>query len=113
MERMTAAQRGWINLRPDVEDEDAGPKGGAVRAGIFKVFSGLGPAVPLCTWVAPEPKGKPPHAEIGMMHRAGPKVVKTLAAGMCGVPDRWVVLGDHPKRGLVVAIPPETPSREV
>src|SRR4051794_12652073 len=98
MERLGVAQRGWITLRPDVKEEDAGAKGGAVSAGIFRVFSGLGPAVPLCTWVAPEPNGKPPHAEIGIMHRAGPKVVKTLAAAECGVPERWVVLNDHPKR---------------
>jgi hypothetical protein len=105
-------QAGWVNLAPDV-DEGSDAKAGEVKAGIFRVFSGVGPAVPHCTWVAPQPKQRPPHAEIGLLHRSGPKVVRRLEEQGHAVPEGWVVLADHPKRGLVVAIPPGTTHREV
>src|SRR4051794_35494009 len=98
MATLAVRQGGWLNLVPDVDDGGGGNKGGEVRAGIFKVFSGMGPAVPHCTWVAPQPKQRPPHAEIGLLHRAGPKVTKKLEADGHPVPEGWVVLADHPKR---------------
>ena len=109
MEVLAAEHRGWINLRPDVgEDvEDVPPP----RAGIF---TGLGPAVPLCTWHPGERKrrGVEPRT-IGIQHQAGPKAKDRLARLGHPVPMAWPVLQDHSRRGLVVAVQPDAPHREV
>jgi hypothetical protein len=102
MEAMVERGKGWINTWPDVDD-DALPQ----RKSFFSIFSGMGPAVPLCTWVAPQPDQKPPHIELGIQHASGPKAKKRLEELGHPVPDRWVVLADHPKRGLVIAVHPE------
>lgn len=109
MDALTESGRGWVNLEPAMA-EDATPP---ATPGIFSVFSGTGPAVPLCTWVPPRADQKLPHAEIGIQHKAGPKAARTLAGLENAVPEGWPVLQDHPKRGLVVAVPPGLPSREV
>ncbi len=109
MTDMTEAQRGWINLHPGIHPDDEPPP----QTILGRVFSGTGPPVPVCTWVAPQPAQKPPHPEFGILHKAGPKVVRTLADAGIVVPDHWVVLADHPRRGLVVAVHPETPHDEV
>ena len=57
---------------------------------------------------APEPKQKPPHPELGLLHQAGPKAVRKLSEAGLDVPDHWAVLADHPRRGLVIAIHPES-----
>lgn len=106
---MTAAQRGWITLQPGVRPEDAPPP----RSLFGALFSGTGPPVPVCTWVAPEAAQKPPHAELGILHQAGPKAVRTLTEAGVAVPDGWVVLADHPRRGLVIAVHPDSAAGEV
>src|SRR5437764_2488591 len=109
MEAMAAAQRGWITLQPGVHPDDVPP----TRSLLASLFSGTGPPVPVGTWVAPEPKQKPPHPELGLLHQAGPKAVRKLSEAGLDVPDHWAVLADHPRRGLVIAIHPESPHVEV
>jgi len=109
MVELTAAQQGWITLQPGIHPDDA-PRPQSI---IGKVFTAHGPPVPVCTWVAPEPKQKPPHPEIGVLHGRGPKAEQRLAGLGQVVPDHWVVLADHSKRGLVVAIHPEADPHDV
>ena len=109
MGALAHARRGWITLQPGIHPDDEPP----TPTILGRVFSGTGPPVPVCTWVAPEPKQKPPHPEIGILHKAGPKAVRTLNDAGLAVPDHWVVLADHPRRGLVVAVHPESPHAEV
>jgi hypothetical protein len=109
MDELTAAQGGWITLQPGVHPDDAPPPTNILS----KVLTGSGPPVPVCTWVAPERKQKPPHAEIGILHARGAKAEKRLAERELAVPDRWVVLADHSKRGLVVAVHPDAASADV
>ncbi len=111
LEALVAASRGgWVTLLPGVPEEAAPPP----RSVMARLFSGQGPMATVCTWVAPQPKGKPPHVELGVLHATGPKVAKRLADRGLAVPERWVVLADHPKRGLVVAVPPDaTPLESV
>ena len=108
MAELAAAHRGWINLRPVVDEEHDVP---AARPGIF---SGLGPAVPLCTWTPGERRrrGVEP-ASIGIQHQTGPKVAARLARLGHPVPPLWRVVQDHSRRGLVVQLPPEPDHREV
>src|SRR4051794_37015228 len=108
MAALTRQRSGWITLLPGVHPDDEPPP----RSTLDRVFSAGGPLVPVCTWVAPDPKQKPPHPEIGIMHRAGPKAVRRLSDAGLEVPEHWVVLADHPRRGLVVAVHPETPAEE-
>ena len=113
MVSMAAAHRGWINLRPRVHDEegsnvdalDATP---VQPAGLFSVFGGGGPPVPLCTWAPGEVRrrGAEP-ASVGIQHAVGPKAAQWLAEFGTPVPDGWAVTQDHARRGLVVR-----PSRE-
>lgn len=109
MTELAVAQRGWITLQPGVRPEDAPPPKSVFGA----LFSGSGPPVPVCTWVAPEPTQRPPHAELGILHQSGPKAARTLAERGVAVPDRWVVLADHPRRGLVIAVHPDTAHGDV
>ena len=109
MGELIEARHGWITLRPGIHPDDEPPP----RTLFGAIFSGGGPPVPVCTWVAPEAKQKPPHPEIGILHQAGPKAERRLRDAGVPVPDRWVVLSDHPRRGLVVAVHPEAPHDEV
>jgi len=109
MSALTAAQRGWITLQPGIHPDDEPPP----RTLLSSLLSAGGPPVPVCTWVAPEPKQKPPHPEIGILHKAGPKAVRTLVDAGITVPDHWVVLADHSRRGLVIAVHPESPHGDV
>jgi hypothetical protein len=84
--------RGWVNLRPDVAEEDAPPEASSV----FGIFGARGPVIPLCTW-------HPGERSAGVQHATGPKVVRRI-----DVPAGWRVVQDHPRRGLVVRVPPET-----
>src|SRR5882672_10003778 len=86
MADLTAAQRGWITLQPGIRPEDAPPQ----RSVLAAIFSGTGPPVPVCTWVAPEPGQKPPHPELGILHQAGPKAIRRLADAGVALPDHWV-----------------------
>ncbi len=109
MAELTAAQKGWINLYPGIHPDDEPPTPSILGS----LFSGTGPPVPVCTWVAPQATQKPPHPELGILHKSGPKAVRTLAADGITVPDQWRVLADHPRRGLVIAVQPDSPHREV
>ena len=109
MTELATAQHGWITLQPGIRPEDTPPQKSAIGA----IFSGSGPPVPVCTWVAPEPGQKPPHAELGILHQSGPKAARTLNEAGVGVPDRWVVLADHPRRGLVIAVHPDSAHGDV
>jgi len=104
MAALTANEAGWITLQPGVHPDHAPPP----QSMLGRIFSSGGPPVPVCTWVAPEPKQKPPHAEVGILHASGPKAVRRLEAKGAPVPEGWVVLADHPRRGLVVAVHPES-----
>jgi hypothetical protein len=106
---LASAQHGWITLSPGIRPEDAPPQ----KSVIGQLFSGAGPPVPVCTWVAPDPGQKPPHAELGILHQTGPKAVRTLTAVGIDVPERWVVLADHPRRGLVIGVHPDSAHADV
>lgn len=98
MATLAASARGWLNLRPDVvEDDDVPPPGP------LAFLAPPGPAVPLCTWSPGERhrrRTEPP--SIGVQHRTGTKAAARLADAGHAVPPGWRVSQDHPRRGLVV-----------
>jgi hypothetical protein len=103
-----APRAGWLVLQPGIAGE--APAAG----GSFGVFSGRGPMVPVCSWVPGErSRNGIEHVALGIEHGTGAKAVDRLAGRGLPVPDGWEVMQDHPKRGLVVAVPPAAPAAEV
>jgi len=89
--------QGWVNLRPEVGEDDLPPDGG----GFFGIFGARGPMIPLCTW-------HPGERSAGVQHASGPKLVRRI-----DVPVGWRVVQDHPRRGLVVRVPAGVPDEDV
>ncbi len=110
MAEMALAHRGWINFQPAVLVDDAPPPPSPLAG----LVSGRGPEVPLATWTPGElRRGRSEPPTIGLQHGSGPGARARLADHGRGVPEGWVVLQDHSKRGLVVAVPPAVPHAEV
>lgn len=111
MDELADAGAGWVNLQPGIDPDDA-PQ---AEPGLFGLFSGRGPVVPVATWTAPAPTrrgGRGPE-EVGIQHPAGPRAAARLAEAGVPVPAGWRVVQDHPRRGLVAQVAPGTPHREV
>lgn len=104
MERMAAAGEGWLNVEPAVDVEDVPPEG----SGTFSFLSGRGPVVPFGTWTpgTVTRRGRREPAMVGLQHPAGSKAKPLLAQAGYPVPEGWVVVQDHVRKGLVVAVPP-------
>ena len=93
--------RGWLNLQPWVEDEDRPP-----TSPLGRMFSSLGPAVPLATWVPRHRRGRSAvPGTVGISHATGRFAVRRLADAGVDVPAAWVVRQDHTRRGLVFELP--------
>lgn len=104
MATMAEAGRGWINLSPGL-DMDESP---APQSVFSSVFASRGPTVPLATWTPAQ--GRDP-ATIGIEHGEGPKAENLLADQGVPIPEGWRVVQDHPKRGLVVQVPGQSPDQ--
>jgi len=103
MEAAGRAGAGWVNFEPAVDLDDVAAAG----SGTFAIFSGRGAVVPLGTWTpAQSPRrGRTEPAMLGLQHPAGAKARPLLAKHGHPVPDGWVVVQDHVRKGLVVALP--------
>lgn len=103
---LNAAGGGWINFEPGYDEGDAPPP----RSLVAQVFTSRGPDIPLCTWVPPQTHRRWTEPQtIGIQHGAGRKAVDRLATVDITVPVGWRVMQDHPRRGLVLAVPDGTP----
>jgi hypothetical protein len=110
MDEIAVDRNGWINVFPLVEDEDLPPTPSALSS----LISARGPSIPLATWHPGEQKRRrvePP--SIGIQHASGPKAVARLADLGHPVPEGWRLLADSPKRGLVLAVPPDAAHEDV
>jgi hypothetical protein len=110
MEALDRDRSGWINFSPGFDEVHEPPPTNPVLG----LFSGRGPMVPICTWTPGERKrNREEPTTIGVQHATGPKVVARLADAGVPVPPAWRVLMDHPRRGLVVALPPDATHAEI
>lgn len=103
MEELAARDdgKGWLNLQPWVEDEDRPP-----TSPLGRMFSSLGPVVPLATWVPRHRRGRSVvRGNVGISHAAGRFAVRRLADAGVEVPQAWTVRQDHIRRGLVFELP--------
>ena len=103
MEAIGRSGAGWVNFEPAVDAEDVAAAGSST----FALFSGRGPVVPLATWTPAQTqrRGRREPAMIGLQHPAGAKAKPLLAERGHPVPDGWVVVQDHVRKGLVVTLP--------
>ena len=102
------ARDGWVNiqaLEPEQDELDASP----VRAGLFSLVTARGPRVPVATWVPAERGGRRRDPDsVGIQHASGPKAARRLLATGVEPPEGASLLSDHPRRGLVLALAPDT-----
>jgi hypothetical protein len=105
MEALAAAADGarWMNLGPAVTEDDV-PTGSA----LFGVFSARGPVIPIATWIPGYSTARgSQHTSVGILHPTGRDAAARLRQRAAPVPSRWIVEQDHPKRGLIIAVPPD------
>lgn len=94
-----ASTDGWTNLAPVPDPGEAPPS----RNLFVAIFSSRGPARPLAT-VSREGHDDD-RISIGLQHPGGPRALERLAGLGLPLPDGWVKVADHPRRGLVVTAP--------
>jgi len=101
---------GWINIEPviDEEYEPAPP-------GPFAFLGGSTHTVTTATWrpgrIQADGSAKP--TTIGLQHAAGTHVARRLRELGLPLPAGWRITQDHPRRGLVVSVPPDADHGEV
>ncbi len=110
MEQLTDRGDGWINVLPSVADDDET----STTIGFFTMLSGGGSGLVMCSWIPARAERRPrAPAALGIAHLVGRRVVGELVEKGRGVPAGWFVEQDHPRRGLVVRVPPDEPHRAV
>jgi hypothetical protein len=87
---------GWVNFDAGVAAEIPVPP----RSILGSLFTARGPVVPHCSWV-PEPG----LTSIGIQHASGPRALPRLVDAGFPLRPGWRRQQDHPRRGLVVAVP--------
>ncbi|MDZ7674896.1 MAG: hypothetical protein U5K30_07505 [Acidimicrobiales bacterium] len=101
---------GWLTLDPAFDDQFPPPQ----QTTFGRLVSGRGPAVPRANWVPAElGRRKPEPVSIGILHATGARAVERLAEKGITVPERWRVVADHSKRGLVLWVPIDVPHLHV
>jgi len=102
MEAIGVAGKGWVNFEPAVDADDI-----PAESGTFSLFSGRGPAVPLATWTpgSTTRRGRVEPAMLGLQHPAGSRAKPLLTERAHPVPQGWIVVQDHVRKGLVVSVP--------
>jgi hypothetical protein len=96
---MAGARKGWVNFTPGLDVDVPPPDRSAMSA----LFGNKGPEVPLATWSPGDGRREP--ATVGIQHAQGPRVLAQLSDQGIELPEQWRKLQDHPKRGLVCALP--------
>jgi hypothetical protein len=110
MRHLAASQDGWINVLPTDEARDDGPP----RLGFLALFGGGSSGVTMCTWI---PGSLEHHGNalpsLGITHNQARRVVAKLQSGAAAIPDGWRVEQDHPRRGLIIRLPPDEAPEKV
>ncbi|HEU5150676.1 MAG TPA: hypothetical protein VFU19_09275 [Iamia sp.] len=107
IESLVEARAGWVNLFPEVDQDEAAA---VTPSAVASLFRAPGPPIPQATIIAPtDGRRGPKPAQLGMTHGVGTAVVRRLAAEGLELPGEWKVVQDHVRRGLVVRLddPPD------
>lgn len=101
---------GWITLDPAIDERFPPPEPSLLG----RLVTGRGPAVPRATWVPAQlQRRRPEPVSVGILHGTGANAVGRLAEKEITVPERWRVMSDHSKRGLVAYVPIDIPHLDV
>jgi len=93
---------GWLTLDPAIDERFPPP----TQSTLGRLVSGRGPVVPRATWVpADTNRRRPEPVSVGILHATGAKAVERLADNDIVIPERWKIVADHSKRGLVAWVP--------
>ena len=112
MDRLSAADDGWINLLPGVDEDEAEQP---TSPGAFAALFGPSQAsVTMCTWL-PARRGRRDGQgpTVGIVHPRGRFAIRQLADLGVALPGGWIVSQDHARRGLIVVAPPGAPHADV
>ncbi len=110
MAEVQAGGTGWINIEPIIDEEYEPPPPGP-----FAFLGGSTHKVTTATWMPgkQQPGRATKATTVGLQHAAGPHVARTLRDVGLPLPDGWRITQDHPRRGLVVQVPPDADNRSV
>lgn len=101
---------GWLTLDPAIDERFPPPQ----QSTFGRLVSGRGPPVPRANWVpADMTRRRPEPVSVGILHGTGANAVERLAEKDIAVPDRWRIVSDHSKRGLVAWVPIDIPHLDV
>jgi len=95
----------WITVSPWVDQEHL-----PVVSVLRQIFSGRGSKVPEATWV-PGTDGEP--TQVGFVHAKGAGANDLLVAAGVHEPERFAMMSDHSKRGLLFGVHPDVSAAEV
>jgi hypothetical protein len=109
-EVLVAAQRGWLNLSPEITDDEGIAHGGSKPVGLGAVFRTVGPTVPIGTWVVRTAKAP---GTVGVEHDLRTKVLPRLTENGITPPAGSFRLQDNPRRGLVLRLPDDVVVEDV
>jgi hypothetical protein len=101
---MATKREGWANFTPGLDVDFPPPP----RPALSGLFTARGPDVPLGTWSPPDRPSERDPATVGIQHGQGPRALERLVAEGLALPEGWRRLQDHPRRGLVLAVPHST-----
>ena len=107
---LVAAGRGWVNLYPEVHDEEGLARPSSPAIGLGAMFRTNGPTIPTATWVMAT--GKEP-ATIGLEHGLRTKVLAQLREHGIAPPEGSFRLQDNARRGLVLRLPADVAVEDV
>lgn len=97
--------REWVTISPWVDPENL-----PVVSLLRRIFSARGSQVPEATWV-PALDREP--AQVGLLHSTGARASERLAASGVDAPASWIEISDHSKRGLLLAVHPDSTAEDV
>lgn len=101
---------GWLTLDPAIDERFPPPE----QSTFGRLVSGRGPAVPRANWVPADlARRRPEPVSVGILHGTGANAVARLDEKGISIPDRWRVVNDHSKRGLVLWVPIDIDHGEV
>lgn len=90
----------WMNIEPFVPEDDLAELRARTPSALLRIFSAKGRAIPFGTVVV-----APTELSVGLEHAMGQRVEPQLRELGITVAATWRRQQDHPKRGVVYAVP--------